>query len=461
VVTIGTATTVGTLEYIGLVDALLGRGITVGGVAGGVIKNSGSSLLTLAGTVTKNGRPLTLTGGRITVTGQVAGATLSDLIVDASVVTLSNTTNNYNGTTHVRGNGTLKNGATEVLTNSTMVQLGEATNNTGGTYDLNGFNETVAGITGAGSGSKVVTNNGAVDSTLTVAGSSTYNGVIQDGATAKVNLEKSTGGIFTLTGANTYTGTTTVTGGALQVGTGGSGTTQADAIAHGTSGSGQTTVSGTGVLAGTGYVRGGLTVSGGSVHVGDTTTTAGDRLGTLWVGGNVTFESGSLVLQITSSDINVTALSDASAEGYGAALLALTGDSAVALAAPVSASAHDHLEISGTLDWAATSTRTISIELAGLTDIMAGDVFNLLDWSAALNAASFNAGTAIRAGGEAGTDLLLPTLANGLGWDTSLFAEHGILIATQIAVVPEPSRMLLLLGSLGFMILRRRRASAQ
>lgn len=460
VVNIGTATTVGTLEYIGLVDALLGRGVTVGGVAGGVVKNSSSTgLLTLAGTVTKNGRPLTLTGGRITVTGQVTGATLSDLIVDASVVTLSNTLNNYNGTTHVRGGGILKNGASEVLTDSTVVQLGEATNNTAGTYDLNGFNETIAGLTGAGTGARVVTNNGSVDSTLTVAGSSTYNGVIQDGATNKVNLAKSTAGVFTLTGNNTYTGTTAITGGALQVGAGGTGVSQADAIARGTTGFGQTTVGSTGILAGTGFVRGGLTISGGSIYAGDTITTAGDQLGTLWIGGNVTFESGSLVLQVTSSDINVAALADSNSAGYSEALLALPTDSAAVLEGSISTSAHDHLEISGTLDWATTGTRTVAIELAGATDIFAGDVFNLLDWSAALNAGTFNTGGALRAGGEVGADLLLPTLSNGLGWDTSLFTEHGILVVTQLSVVPEPSRMLLSLIAFGAVVMRRRRSN--
>ncbi|RBP41419.1 putative secreted protein with PEP-CTERM sorting signal [Roseimicrobium gellanilyticum] len=458
VVNIGTATTTGTLEYIGLVDALLGRGITVGGVAGGVVKNSSNSgVLTLAGTVTKNGRPLTLTGGRINVTGLVTGATLSDLIVDASVVTLSNTANNYNGTTHVRGGGTLKNGASEVLTDSTVVQLGEATTNTSGTYDLNGFHETISGLTGVGTGARVVTNNGATDSTLTVSGASTFNGVIQDGATAKVNLAKSTGGVFTLTGDNTYTGTTTISGGALQVGAGGTGASQVEAITLGTTGSGQTTVSGTGILAGTGFVRGGLTIAGGSVHAGDTIATAGDQLGTLWIGGNVTFESGSLVLQISSSDLNVAALADSNSAGYSTALLGLTTESAAALASTISIGAHDHLEISGTIDWAATGTRTVSIELASTTDILAGDVFNLLDWSAALNAGTFNAGGALRAGGEVGADLLLPTLANGLGWDTSLFAEHGILVVTQLSVVPEPSRMMLMLFAFGAVILRRKR----
>ena len=458
VVTIGTATTVGTLEYTGLVDGVLGRGVTVGGVAGGVVKNSGPAKLTLAGTVTKNGRPLTLAAGVIEVTGQITGATLSDLIVDGATVTLTNATNNYNGTTHVRGNGTLKNGASEVLTNTTVLQLGEAAGNTGGTYDLNGFNETIAGLTGAGSGEKVVTNRGATDSTLTVTGTSTFDGVIQDGPTAKLALVKNTGGIFTLTGGSTYTGATLVSAGALQVGSGGAGTTQSDAISHGASGSGITTVTGSGVLSGSGLVRGDLTLSGGSIRAGDTSTAAGDRLGTLWIGGNMAFESGTIVFQITASDLNIAALSDVALEGYGEALLALPVSEETALAAAIGTTAYDHLEILGSFNWAATGTRTVTVELAGSTDIHAGDIFNLLDWALALNPETFNAGGILRAGGETGTHLALPTLADGLGWDTTHFARHGLLVVTQVGSVPEPSMALLLCLSCGAIILRRRRS---
>lgn len=458
-VNLGSATTSGTLEYIGTADALLGRGLTVAGVGGGIVRNShASAVLTIAGTVTKNGRPLTLTGGHITVTGQVTGNTAGDLIIDASVTVLSNTANNYAGTTRVIGGGTLRNGASEVLTNGTTLVLGDAATGTGGTYDLGGFSETIAALSGAGTGQKTVTNSGSALSTLTVTGTSTFDGVIQDGSVAAVSLVKSTGGTFTLTGANTYTGETSVTGGALQVGTGGSGASSTDASARGRTGTGLATVSSSGVLSGTGLVQGDLRISGGQVRAGDGTATAGDALGTLWVGGNVAFEAGTLVFQVKSTHLNSIGLADSTSSGYASALADLSVSLATELASPVATTSYDHLEFAGTFDWTATGARAISVVLEDDASVAAGDVFNLLDWLSVVNGGSFNAGAAIRLGGKAGTDLLLPSLADGLAWDTTLFTEHGILIVTQFDAVPEPSRALLLLGAMGAVLFRRRRS---
>jgi autotransporter-associated beta strand protein len=220
-ITLGTATTSGTLEYTGASATTLNRPITVNGVGGGIIKNSSSQTLTLGGTVTKNGRPLTLTGaGAFNVTGTVVGANAnSDLVVDGTTVTLSSNGNTYNGATQVIDGGTLKNGIDNAVpSTSSIVTLGEAAHNSSGTYDLNGFNQTLTGLATAGTGAQVVTNGGASGtSTLTITGASTFGGVIQDGSTANVALTKSTTGILTLAGASTYTGETAVTSGTLVV----------------------------------------------------------------------------------------------------------------------------------------------------------------------------------------------------------------------------------------------------
>ena len=216
-ITLGTATTAGTLDYTGG-EATLARGITVGGVGGGVLKNSGGSTLTLSGTITRASRPLTFAGGSFHVTGQITGASANLNVLGGSVM-LSQTANNYVGATNVSGGATLRNGASEVLTNGTILTLGDSTGNTGGTYDLNGFSETIAGLSGAGAGTKIVTNSAANGiSTLTITGTSTFDGMIQDGATARVALTKSTGGTLTLSGANTYSGATTVDQGTLKIG---------------------------------------------------------------------------------------------------------------------------------------------------------------------------------------------------------------------------------------------------
>jgi hypothetical protein len=83
-----------------------------------------------------------------------------------------------------------------------------------------------------------------------------------------------------------------------------------------------------------------------------------------------------------------------------------------------------------------------------------GQVFNLIDWGT-VNMTGFNPGTGFSSGGTFG-GFDLPDLApSNLAWDTSAFTTHGILV-----VVPEPSRMLLLMfGLLGLFLRRRRRNS--
>ena len=98
-----------------------------------------------------------------------------------------------------------------------------------GTFDLGGFSQTVAGlsgggVSGGGTAYGTITNSGSVDSVLTIAGTSQFDGVLADGATNKLGLYVS-GGSLTLTGPNTFTGPTTVNGGTLQIGNGGSGET--------------------------------------------------------------------------------------------------------------------------------------------------------------------------------------------------------------------------------------------
>jgi len=172
--------------------------------------------------------------------------------------------------------GTSRLGANNGIGSGVLVNLGASA---AATLDLNGFNTTVAGVQKSTNGA-TVTNSGAADSTLTVSNttSRTFAGVIQDGA-KKVSLVKSGTATFTLSGANTYSGTTTVTAG---------------------------------TLAGTGSANSALTLQGGSLAPGsgignfsattvafqsgssltaqiDSSTTASDQL---VAAGNVTLGSG-------------------------------------------------------------------------------------------------------------------------------------------------------------------------
>lgn len=90
-----------------------------------------------------------------------------------------------------------------------------------GTFDLNGTTEGIDGFnSGSGITSGVVTNTSATAATLRInengAGGTGWGGVIQDGA-GIVNLIKVHTGTQVFTGDNTYTGTTTVSRGVLQL----------------------------------------------------------------------------------------------------------------------------------------------------------------------------------------------------------------------------------------------------
>ena len=112
-------------------------------------------------------------------------------------------------------------GADNGLATNASVDLGSygAT----GTLDLAGKNQSLAGITKLTASGGIIGNSSTTtDSTLTITGTSTFAGVIQDvigSGTNKVNLTMN-GAAQTLTlgAANTYSGTTTVNAGTLALG---------------------------------------------------------------------------------------------------------------------------------------------------------------------------------------------------------------------------------------------------
>ena len=87
----------------------------------------------------------------------------------------------------------------------------------GAVLDLYGFPQTVASLSGVGSGGGTVTNGSSLPATLILAtsGSTTFSGAISNG-TGTVALVMNGTGTQVLTGSNSYTGGTTVNGGLLQ-----------------------------------------------------------------------------------------------------------------------------------------------------------------------------------------------------------------------------------------------------
>ena len=239
----------------------------------------------------------------------------------------------------------------------------------------------------------------------------TLNGDITSGATsaftgAAIRLVKDGAGTAVLNGTNTYSGATTVNAGTLEV----NGTTGASTVGALTVGASATLAGAGGTISGTSATH----LISGTVSPGQN---GGSGLGPLAFQGNLTFNP--------NSNLNF-----------------LIGSPATP------GTTYDTISGTGTL----TLDALLNVNVTGFDGGYApssGDFWTLLDWTT-ITPNSFNPGVS-RAGGLGGT-LTLPNLTGGLFWDVSTFTSNG-----RIAVVPEPSRMLLMFFGLAALFLRRRR----
>ncbi|MCT2538724.1 beta strand repeat-containing protein [Sedimentimonas flavescens] len=244
--------------------SVLDSAVTVG--AGGALTVEGSvtGLVSTSGTVTNSGTlagGVTITGGTVSSSGTVSGTvaisnsatfrgtadtSIGALQVngDATLSAAAGTTLTQTGSFYASGADTLTFGS---ITDTGTVKLrmdggsltsglkfvvaagtlqGTSTNfplvlslingttiNSGATLDITGYNTPVKALSGSGT----VTNSGAADQTLTLIGTSTFSGVIEDGATNAISVARNGTGTTTLGGVNTYTGATTVNGGTLAI----------------------------------------------------------------------------------------------------------------------------------------------------------------------------------------------------------------------------------------------------
>lgn len=287
----------------------------------------------------------------------------------------------------------------------------------GVTLDASGNGYSTAPTVGISGGSATATANVtsvnlATDSSVGGSGDLTLNAVVAGAG----SLTKVGAGTTTLTGANTYTGTTTVSEGTLQVGVSGAGQ----------SGAGALTVNGaTAVLAGTGSITGSTSIVQGTIKPGDS---GGAGTGTL-----------------NTHDLNFVPVAAATV-----AELQITGSTAGASLAA------DQIHITGTLTL--NNFSNILVDGSGYTAAV-GDAFTLLDWSGLVTTNGFSTGTNLRTGANGAGDegnLDLPDIT-GLGlWQISSLLDAGALTLTVIAV-PEPARGVLLLCGCVMMVWRRRR----
>ncbi len=205
------------------------------------------------GTFDTNGNNLTMSGD-MTGTGGITKA-------GAGTLTLAGA-NTYTGTTTING-GILSAGVANALGTSTAVSLA---NTAGVTFDLNNFDITIGSLAGGGTtGGNVTLGTGTL--TTGDASSTIYAGTISGtGSLVKIGT-----GTFTLSGANTYTGTTTIDAGSLSV-----------------TGSLASPV----IISAAGTLKGNSTINANVINKG--TIAPGNSIGTISIAGNYTQNAGSV-----------------------------------------------------------------------------------------------------------------------------------------------------------------------
>jgi len=153
---------------------------------------SGSSTLTLSGVISD-------------------GGSAYDLNKEGTGTVVLSGTNTYTGDTTVEA-GTLQLSGGNAIVDSNLVTV-----DSGATLDLNGSSETIGQLTGSGNVELSSGSSGTLTIDDNTLAGSTFDGVISDGGAAAGNLILDGSSTVTLTGANTFTGTTIVNGGTLQL----------------------------------------------------------------------------------------------------------------------------------------------------------------------------------------------------------------------------------------------------
>ena len=461
-------------------DAInIGTSFTFGGTQNlnlgtGAVSDNGNYTITLNGsskTLTLGGTMSNTSGGDQTLTVNGAGNTLvlggytlnntsigSDTINGTGNVTIAGPITNgsafqgrliYNGTGTLTFSGantftgqlTLSSGTLRMSGSGTLGPPGggNVTVN-GGTLDLNGTNQSTFLLTGVGG--TILNNATGTNVTLTVGGNGGnaghYFGIIADNSsgTGTVALTKVGNNQFTLEGNNTYSGTTTISGGELQIGlsftagTLGTGNvvdnaslnfnrTNSLTVSNLISGSGVVLQSGTGTttLSGANTYTGGTQVNGGTLLINSNQSAAtgavavnntGTLGGTGTIGGATTINSSAVILGGTGASASGT-LTVANS-------LTLQSNSIIELALGASG-AHSTLARTGSGTWSFQSNQAFTfIELGTTTGIYQ----NIITGLAA----------------DPGTENTW-TITNS-GW-AGTFMWDGANIDLTLTAVPEPS----------------------
>ncbi len=258
-----------------------------------------SSAISGSGNVTKNG------SGTLQLSGSTANTYSGNTLLNAGTLTLAKTA----GVNAVAGNITVGDGSgTDILRLGAANQISDSSVLTiagGATFDLNSFSETVAAISSASSGSQITLGSGTL--TTGDAGTNSFAGVISGTGGF---VQEGTGSIV-LTGANTYSGTTLINSGTLQLGTNGSiasssivtigdGATLDVLDANFTVGTGKTLAHNT--VNGVGFVSGSVTFNSGA-QISLQADALAKTAGFISIDGDVTFNGNAFTINVINGPL--------------------------------------------------------------------------------------------------------------------------------------------------------------
>ncbi len=350
-----------------------------------------------------------------------------------------------------------------------------------GVLALDGASQQLASLSGASSAS--VTNSGIADVILTINGTTTttFSGIISNGATNKITLVKNGVGTQILAGNNTYTGATTINTGTLQLGDGG--TTGAISPLSALTDNG-TLIINRSNTATQGVDFGLITGTGGFVQAGSGTTifnqtntysgTTVVNAGTLKIlasiSGDATVNGGALAINGAISG-TTTVNSGGTLAGDNGALANVNINSGGTLSpgggVVGSLTVNGDLNLNGSaifiVQFDSTAIAVDTIALNGNLNIASGATLNVSDIGS--NPSSIFDVTApiiTYSGTWNGVTFMgLPDdsyfMSAGQAYQISY--DGGVVTLTMVAAVPEPGAAVSLLGGLGLLLgVRRRRA---
>lgn len=248
--------------------------------------DAGSGTVTLSG---GGGFVVRRTGGTLTLNNTITGTGNVKFQTRNFTATI-NKANTYTGNTTLEPSSTVNAGGIKLgidngLPASTPFTINTIANGGNQTFDLNGHNQTLASLaTGAGANAtnSIITNSNAVTKTLTISGSSgstTYDGLIS----GNITLTKSGGSTQVLTGNNTFTGNTTVSGGNLTLSSAGRLANTGNVII--TAGGSLLVMSSNAVK-----TAAGVTMDGGTLKMGIPTAGGNQTFGVLTLSSNSTLD---------------------------------------------------------------------------------------------------------------------------------------------------------------------------